>query len=106
MPWRGLAMATDWTASIDPCWRHPCNTPFGVRRGGTRNDAKFIADLRAAIEAAPKRDSRTDVAGYLDEVYLHRIIDGAFHLIDNAAKSDATMNLITRRRSSCRQGSA
>ena len=28
--------------------------------------------------------------GYLDEVYLHRIIDGAFHLIDNAAKSDPT----------------
>jgi putative DNA primase/helicase len=58
------------------------------QKGGTRNDAKFIADLRAAIEAAPKRDSRTDVAGYLDEVYLHRIIDGAFSLIDNAAKSD------------------
>ena len=61
-----------------------------VHRGGTRNDTKFIADLRAAIEAAPKRDSRTDVTAYLDEVYLTRIIDGAFHLIDNAAKSDAT----------------
>jgi putative DNA primase/helicase len=59
------------------------------QKGGTRNDAKFIVDLCAAIEAAPKRDSRADVAGYLDEVYLHRIIDGAFHLIDNAAKSDA-----------------
>lgn len=61
-----------------------------VHRGGTRNDTNFIADLRAAIEAAPKRDSRTDVTAYLDEVYLTRIIDGAFHLIDNAAKSDAT----------------
>ncbi len=59
-----------------------------VRRGGVRSDVQFIADLRAAIEAAPKRDSRTDVAGYLDEVYLHRIIVGAFCLIDNASKSD------------------
>ena len=74
--------------------------------GGTRNDAKFIADLRAAIEAAPKRDSRTDVAGYLDEVYLHRIIVGAFRLIDNAAKSDATDEPEVPRRSSYRQGSA
>ena len=39
---------------------------------------------------APKRESRINVAGYLDEAYLHRIIDGAFHLIDNAARSDAT----------------
>ena len=27
-PWRGWATATDWTASIDLCWPHPCNTRF------------------------------------------------------------------------------
>jgi putative DNA primase/helicase len=59
------------------------------QKGGTRNDEKFIAGLRAAIAAAPMRDGR-DVAGYLDGVYLHRIINGAFCLIGNAAKSDAT----------------
>ena len=69
------------TASMQYCIR--------CQKGGTRNDAKFIADLRAAIDAAPKRDGR-DVAVYLGEPYLRCIIDGAFHLIDNAAKSDAT----------------
>ena len=33
-PWRGWAMVTDWKASIDPCWRHPC-TRHCVHRGGT-----------------------------------------------------------------------
>jgi uncharacterized protein (DUF927 family) len=60
-----------------------------VHRGGTRGDVQFIAGLRRAVEAAPKRDGR-DVAAYLDEVYMHRIIDGAFCLIDNAAKPDPT----------------
>jgi hypothetical protein len=55
------------------------------QKGRVRNDSRFIADLRAAIEAAPKRDGR-DVADYLGEPYLRRIIDGAFCLIDNAAK--------------------
>ncbi len=58
------------------------------QKGGIRDDSKFITDLRAAIEAAPKRDGR-DVADYLGEPYLRRIIDGAFNMIGNAAKSAA-----------------
>ena len=87
-PWRGWRWrpigrlrSTSLAASMQYAMR--------VHRGGTRNDEKFIADLGVAIEAAPKRELRVDVTGYLDDVYLHRIIDGAFHLIDNAAKSDA-----------------
>jgi putative DNA primase/helicase len=57
------------------------------QKGGSRNDRKFIADLRKTIEEAPKRDGR-DVANYLSEPYLRRIIDGAFCLVENALKSD------------------
>jgi putative DNA primase/helicase len=53
---------------------------FRCQKGGIRNDTKFIGDLRAAIEAAPKQDGR-DVADYLGEPYLRRIIDGGFDLI-------------------------
>ena len=89
------ALTRHWRWPMDcggvssPPLSQPASMQYALRvhRGGTRHDAKFIGDLRAVIEAAPKRDGR-DIAGYLDEVYLHRIIDGAFRLIENAAKSD------------------
>jgi putative DNA primase/helicase len=55
------------------------------QKGGVRDDPQFIGFLLVAIEAAPKRDGR-DVADYLREPYLRRIIDGAF-LLASAAKS-------------------
>ena len=56
------------------------------------SDRQFIAKVQAATDAAPKRDGR-DVAVYLGEPYLRRIIDGAFHLIENKAKSDIAQKL-------------
>jgi hypothetical protein len=55
------------------------------QQGGARDDAAFKAKLRAAIEAAPKRDGHT-AADHMEEPYLARLIDGAFALLGNEAK--------------------
>ena len=49
-------------------------------RGGARDDDRLIAQLREAIENAPRRPDRS-IADYLADDYLHRAIDGAFRLI-------------------------
>jgi uncharacterized protein (DUF927 family) len=52
-------------------------------RGGRRNDDECKATLRDAVQNATRRPER-DITGYLADDYLHRIIEGAFRLIENA----------------------
>jgi hypothetical protein len=47
-------------------------------RYGERDDDAFVAMLKAAIRAAPRRSDRNDVNEYLATAYLRRLIDGAF----------------------------
>ena len=49
---------------------------------GQRHDEALKANLRAAIEGAPRDPrKRPDVGDYLSDDYLNRLIDGAFALL-------------------------
>jgi putative DNA primase/helicase len=50
-------------------------------RYGERDDAAFVAMLKAAIHAAPRRHDRIKVDEYLSPNYQHRLIDGAFAVL-------------------------
>ena len=60
------------SATMRYAWR--CN------RYSDRDDEALKADIRAAIDAAPKRSDRGNMSDY-DNVYLQRLIDGAFLLL-------------------------
>ena len=98
--WRRIGRLPSTSVGGIHAVRHPCD------QGGDTERCEVHRGPASRDRGGTEAGSLSMSLGYLDEVYLQRIIDGAFHLIDNAAKSDTPTNLMTARRSSCRQGSA